>query len=297
MEIFINGESAGISEKVNNNDSVNYYDVNGFFWKSYSSGRVTYYFDNMSMTEKQADYPTSPVTPNPPAGGSDTPEKKCETFENLTTLKGDGTDSDVIFGIGNVENSTRGTVVEGDEIKIVKDPTGADNNVLMFKDGSTSSGSTIFVNGKSANGLVTNGLSVFETRLYVPKSEILSSGNSVIAQPQYNHSGRSSLHSENLTVASDKSSIYFSLDNTSGSETSKHITTDAWHTLRLEFYNYSTVEENPIIKVYIDGLYAGYMTTTKVTNASGFMWRGLSSARYTIYFDDISYTETAMPTK
>ena len=167
----------------------------------------------------------------------------------------------------------------------------------MFKDGSASSFSSIWIPGKSDNGLATNGISVFETKLYVPKSEILTAGGNAFAQPRYVHSGRSKLHAENFNISSDKSSMYFSLDNTDGSETSRHITTDAWHTLRLEFYNYSTAEENPIIKVYIDNLYAGYMITTAVKDASGFMWSGLSYSKYTIYFDDMSYTEKAMPTE
>ena len=299
IEIFLNGESIGQNEAVKSNGSFDYNDVNSFFWKSFSTGLSTVYFDNMSYTEKQMDYPTAPIVPDEPSTPSepDTPaiDSHIETFEGLTTLKGDGTDSVVQFGVSAVDS--KGTTADGDEIAIVKDPTGADNNVLMFKDGSTSSFSSIWIPKKSANGDVTNGISVFETKLYVPKSEILTAGGHSYSQPRYVHSGRSKLHAEDFYVSGDKSNVYFALDNTDGSETSRYITTDAWHTLRLEFYNYSTAEENPIIKVYIDNLYAGYMTTTAVKDASGFMWSGLSWVKYTVYFDDMSYTEKAMPTE
>ena len=217
-----------------------------------------------------------------------------ETFDNLTTLKGDGTDSDVEFGVGE-KTTGDGSVVTGDEIKIVKDPTGRDNNVLMFKDGSTSSYSSIWISVKSANGKVTNGISIFETKLYVPKSEILSTGN-VLAQPHYGTSnGR--LHYENLMVSDDKSHLYFELDNTEGAETEGNITTDAWHTLRLEFYNYASGAGAPIVKVYVDNLYAGYTEATTVKDTTGFRWAGYASAKFTIYFDNMSMTEKAMPTE
>ncbi|MBO5316803.1 MAG: hypothetical protein J6B48_10295 [Clostridia bacterium] len=302
IEIFLNGESVGQKEATKSNGTFDYNDVNSFFWKSFSSGLATVYFDNISYTEKQMDYPAAPETPIVPDEPStpsepDTPaiDSHIETFEGLTTLKGDGTDSVVQFGVSAVDS--KGTTADGDEIAIIKDPTGADNNVLMFKDGSTSSFSSIWIPKKSANGDVTNGISVFETKLYIPKSEILTAGGHSYSQPRYVYNGRSKLHAEDFYVSGDKSTVYFVLDNTDGSETSRYITTDAWHTLRLEFYNYSTVEESPIIKVYIDNLYAGYMTTTAVKDASGFMWSGLSWVKYTIYFDDMSFTEKAMPTK
>ena len=225
------------------------------------------------------------------------------TFDNVTTLIGDGTDRVGIkfsYGIGNIENADKGKVVDGDEISIAKDPTNENNQVLKFKDGSTSSFSTFFIQASSDyHGVVRNGISVFETKIYVPKSEILCSGGQAVAQPQFNYNGRSSLHLESLYVNDAKTYVFFALDNTDGSETSGNITVDAWHALRLEYYNYSSTElGKPIIKVYVDNLYAGYMeaTTTKTNDISGFMWRGLSSSLITIYFDNMSFSEKAMPT-
>jgi len=217
-----------------------------------------------------------------------------ENFDDLTTLKGDGTDSDVKFGIGTFTTSD-GSVVEGDEIKIVKDPTGRDNNVLMFKDGSTSNYSSIWISVKSANGKATNGISTFETKLYVPKSEILSAG--ALAQPQYGASSGGRLCYENLVISDDKSYMYFDLDNTDGAETTGNITTDAWHTLRLEFYNYASGAGTPIIKIYVDNLYAGYTEVTTVKDTTGFRWASVADAKFTIYFDNMSLTEKAMPTE
>ena len=220
-----------------------------------------------------------------------------ETFDNLTTLKGDGSDSDVLFGTGSYQTSdANGQVVSGDEIKIVKDPTGADNNVLMFKDGSTSGYSSIWLPVKGENGKATNGISIFETKIYVPKSEILSTGN-VLAQPQYGASSGGKLHYENLLIAGDKSYLYFELDNKEGAETEGNITTDAWHTLRLEFYNYASGAGAPIVKVYIDNLYAGYTDVTTVKDTTGFRWAGFAGAKFTIYFDNMSMIEKAMPTE
>ena len=292
-----NGENMALCAEFNGYMTEKTDDITRFLFTHYrATANISVYLDDISFTRSNKEFvselPEVPENPDTP-----TVHSPIETFDDLTTLKGDGSDSNVIFGIEAIESSTRGTVVDGDEIRIVKDPTGIDNNVLMFKDGSASSFSSIWIPGKSDNGSATNGISVFETKLYVPKSEILTAGGNAFAQPRYVHSGRSKLHAENFNISSDKSSMYFSLDNTDGSETSRHITTDAWHTLRLEFYNYSTAEENPIIKVYIDNLYAGYMITTAVKDASGFMWSGLSYSKYTIYFDDMSYTEKAMPTE
>ena len=219
-----------------------------------------------------------------------------ENFDDLTALIGDGSDSDVMFGTEIYQTSdANGQVVSGDEIKIVKDPTGRDNNVLMFKDGSESSYSSIWISVKSANGKATNGISIFETKLYVPKSEILSAG--ALAQPQYGASSGGRLCYENLVISDDKSYMYFELDNTEGAETEGNITTDAWHTLRLEFYNYASGAGTPIIKIYVDNLYAGYTDVTTVKDTTGFRWAGVASAKYTIYFDNMSLTEKAMPTE
>jgi len=303
MEIFINGESVGENEATKSNGSYDFNDVNGFFWKSYSTGLSTVYFDNMSYTEKQMDYPSAPVTP--PSEGDDVGENenssttvKGATFDNVTTLKGDGTDRVGIkfsYGIGNVE--TAGEINEGDEISIVQDPANENNKVLMLKDDSSSGCSTLFIQASSDyHGVARNGLSVFETKIYIPKSKILTTG--VISQPQFNQGGRSLAHTMNLNVDSDKTHLYFDLSNTEGSETSGNISVDTWHVLRLEFYNYSSTDlRKPIIKVYIDNLYAGYIESTNVKDISGFMWKGLSSAKCTIYFDNMSFSEKAMPTE
>ncbi len=56
-EIFVDGVSLGKKEVLNSKDNVDYNDVDGLFWKSYSSGLCTFYFDDMSYTEKKTTYP------------------------------------------------------------------------------------------------------------------------------------------------------------------------------------------------------------------------------------------------
>ena len=308
VEIFINGVSIGQKEAVNSQGSADYNDVDGFFWKSYSGGLATIYFDNMSYTEKQTDYPQTPETPETPEvpdepiipSDPDTPKEfpLVETFDNLTELKGDGSDSIVEFGTKRF-TSGGGSVVSGDEIKIVKDPTGADNNVLMFKDGSTSSFSSIWISAKDKNGKVTNGISIFETKIYVPKSEILTSG--ALAQPEYGAADNGSqLFYINLTKPSDsgRNDVYFKFkDATTNTTVQATFTPDAWHTVRLEFYNYSEGSGTPIVKIYVDDYCWGDMAVTKFIDAGGFRWSGYAGAKCTIYFDDMSYIEKGMPTE
>ena len=297
-----NGENMALCAEFNGYMTEKIREIERFLFTHYRATKnISVYLDDISFTRSNKEFvselPEEPVTPpvTPPAV-PDTPTEHSpiESFDDLTTLKGDGSDSDVKFGIGTFTTSD-GSVVEGDEIKIVKDPTGEDNNVLMFKDGSTSSYSSIWISVNSKNGKAKNGISVFETKLYVPKSEILSAG--VLAQPQYGASSGGRLCYENLVISDDKSYMYFELDNTEGAETEGNITTDAWHTLRLEFYNYASGAGTPIIKIYVDNLYAGYTDVTTVKDTTGFRWAGVASAKYTVYFDDMSLTEKAMPTE
>ena len=53
VEIFVDGVSLGKKEVLNSKDNVDYNDVDGLFLKSYSSGLCTFYFDDMSYTEKR----------------------------------------------------------------------------------------------------------------------------------------------------------------------------------------------------------------------------------------------------
>ena len=298
-----NGENMALRAEFNGYMTEKIGDITRFLFTHYrATANISVYLDDISFTRSNKEFvselPEEPITPpvTPPTV-PDTPtgDSAVETFDNLTILKGDGSDSDVAFGIENFVYSGGGSVAAGDEIAIVKDPAGTDNNVLMFKDGSTSSYSSIWISVKGANGKAKNGISIFETKLYVPKSEILTSGD--LSQPQYTVSTGARLHYENLIVSDDKSHLYFALDNTEGAETIGTITTDAWHTLSIEFYNYASGAGTPIIKIYVDELYAGYTEVTTVKDTTGFRWAGVASAKYTIYFDDMSLIEKAMPTE
>ena len=216
-----------------------------------------------------------------------------ETFDKLTTLKGDGTDSKIKFGKTTCATSDLGLVQSGDEIAIVKDPTGGDNNVLKFTDGSTGSGvySTVWVGVSGSQ--VTNGLSVFETRIYIPSADVLSNGGT-IAQLAFT-AGRTAQGDINLSMYSDASQAYFTLSNTDGKETGRAVYTDGWHILRLEFYNSTTAADNHV-KVYIDNLYAGKIDYATANDVNGFFWKSYNSAKTTVYFDNMSLTEKALPT-
>jgi len=298
-----NGENMALCAEFNGYMTAKVRDIERFLFTHYrATENISVYLDDISFTRSNKEFvselPDVPVTPPvTPPQTPDTPTEHSpiESFDDLTTLKGDGSDSAISFGTENFIYSNGGSVVSGDEIKIVKDPTGEDNNVLMFKDGSESSYSSIWISVNSKNGKAKNGISVFETKLYVPKSEILTTG--ALSQPQYTNSSGTRLHYENLVVSSDKSYLYFKLDNAEGAETEGNITTDAWHTLRLEFYNYADGAGSPIIKIYVDNLYAGYTEVTTVKDTTGFRWAGVSYAKYTVYFDDMSLTEKAMPTE
>ena len=193
---------------------------------------------------------SAPAAIDTPSADEITTETAGESFDTLEDLIGDGTDSSVKFSTRNDNNFAK--TLDDDTVMIVPDPAGGDNKVLMLVDGS-GSGYTSVVVGVSGSQ-VANGLSIFETKLFIPKSA-LKTGGSVMAQLSFDK-GRTITVSENLNTYSDGSQVYLVLDDTTGAETDRAITADAWHTLRLEFHN-STSADSACIKVYIDGLYAG----------------------------------------
>ncbi len=229
-----------------------------------------------------------------------------ETFDSLTTLKGDGSDSKVCFG--NSTLASTGAPTSGDTIELAADPTGAANKVLKFVDGITSGASTVGAN--ETNNYASNDsqytTSVFETKLYIAPNESTSTG--VPFAEIYFTAGRSQMSTKiRLYTQSNNTYAVFNVSgatiDSTGAETTNKITTNAWHIIRLEMDQHlSTSGKTSIIRIYIDGLYAGSYDSTinfDGKNINRFMWNSYSTNTSTVYFDNMSLTEkvTAYPTE
>ena len=298
-----NGENMALSAEFNGYMTEKTDDITRFLFTHYrATENISVYLDDISFTRSNKEFvseiPEEPVSP-PPAT-PDTPEESSpiETFDKLTSLKGDGTDSDVKFAKKSPGNANLGLLQEGDEISIAQDPADAANKVLMFRDGSTSAYTALCLNTKSN---VTNGISVFETKIYVA-SEGFTGSSSYVAQFAFSKGFTTKGKTVNFRTKDDGRSVYLAVDDKTDAElefSGSNVTfsTDEWHVMRLEYHN-SLDTESSCIKVYIDGLYAGKITSgVTADDVNGFLWWGYSSGLSTIYFDDMSYTEKAMPTE
>lgn len=283
LTVYVNGAEAGVLKCYKGtSDTPVLSNVWSVTLTTAEAAKSTLYLDNISLLEQYV----IPESVDSPSADELTTVTPGETFDNLGgKLIGDGTDSKVKFGKGTCATTDLTLTQSDDTIIVTSDPMKAENEVLMFRDGSVSSNSTLQLS--YSGNQVVNGITVFETKLYIPKSGL--GGSSVVAQLSFNK-GRTAQFNLNLNAYSDKSQVYFVLNDTEGAETGRAITTDAWHTLRLEYYNYADTT-NSCVKVYIDNLYAGSIAAGTATDCNSFFWKGYSGGLSTIYFDNMSLTE------
>ena len=224
-----------------------------------------------------------------------------ETFEggNYTGSQGNG------MIIGHYY-SAWGTAKTDESVSVVTDPTNPNNKVLAYVDGSTDTGATsIYIN----NGKFNHGHSVFESKIYIDTTNSTGGDNQTIAQIGF-VGGRTSYVSFNLALKTSNGEFAYARLSQNGSSWTNNSSEDIytlgssvvpinqWFILRVEYHN-TGVADTSYFEFFVNGELIAKTNRTKnvAGDANGFVWMGYSSGLSTIYFDNMSFTETAIPTE
>lgn len=222
-----------------------------------------------------------------------------ETFEggNYTGSQGNG------MLVGHYYNGW-GSTNTGDSVGIAADPVNAANKVLAFVDGSTSSATSVFIN----NGKVSLGHSVFESKIYIDTTNSTGANNQTIAQIGF-VGGRTTYNTFNIQLKVVDGQIAYVGAAINGSW-DKNATNDIytfenaklpvnqWFVLRVEYHN-TGVADTSYHEFFVNGESVAKTNRTRTVtgDANGFVWMDYSSGTSTVYFDNMSFTETAIPTE
>ena len=278
LTVYIDGENAGGFDGFDTAISANITTNVHYLAYSFGEGKSVVYIDDLSLIES--------YVPKAPTGGIGAGELTTvtpgESFDSLTDDKliGDGSDSKISFGQGDMYIVEKGQ--NDDTVIVTDDPTGADNKVLMFTDGSTAGYSSIRTTGTTAS-VSSNpekySIAVFESKVYFTDNGY----RGVFAQLRF-RSGKTSREGIDFKAADG----YVTISGVSAAK----FDYGTWYVLRVEYHNASegkTLE--PYMEIFINGTSVGTLDGAKYQDVNNVYWQGYSSARSTVYLDNMSYTE------